>query len=616
MSHPSAYLEKPAQAYSQKLSTSNDINYTQHMWKGGYSDTAQQRLLAESVQPHLGVENPKAGIVKQRGMMPAYNIKQEHMSPVSASGVYKHSFGSDVSAQMEQRSQYQSPSPHIVHSSTPHKGELMATSRPRPVKHTRVPGTPLPSETHSTTISQQSERSIIKGTSGAYSINGIQDPSNFRDTKKQISSPENIVKHSSECYKSCDGHDVSISSQKTSVLDVYSKQLQLQKQNLAEQEKRKKKEQDDSLNDNRLVTQLFRGLIKQVDSPLPGKRKFDDGAKVSREVIKTSSPVSQPEAVVERLSSPLSISIPNASTRCRQEEKPESKPRPFSKKQLIMNAVNRDEDLRKIVSNMEKPKTVIFSNPDLKRSQTTSPVGPESPKMPTLSPQQKLQPSMSHQGTEPPTLHIDGSDKQDAILRMGPSISYYQDKRPRLLSSLPRKPQPVVEDEEEDDDSGEIQNEVSIQDNSVFAKRPFLHYKKIPIANVAPMIHENSLEGQKETAPCSSDRSIGQKRKLDETFDKHITSSIKTYLNESNDTPLILSAENKSVLDKIKCEDEEPLVKSRRLSDSDCLIKSTASCDRNYKPLKVERRHKSLIQESSSSRRVKHDVVNMQFFKI
>lgn len=607
MSNPSAYLEKPAQAYSQKLSTSNDVNYTQHMWKGGYSDTAQQHLIAESAQPHLSVENPKASIVKQRGMMPAFNMKQEHMSPVSASGVYKHPFGSDVPAHLEQRPQYHSPSPHIVHSSTPHKGELMASSRPRPVKHTRVSGTPLPKETHSTTMSQQSERSIMKGTSGAYCINGVQDPSTLRDTKKQFSSPENINKHSSECYKSCDGHDVLISSQKTSVLDVYSKQLQIQKQTLAEQEKRKKKEQDDSLNDNRLVTQLFRGLIKQGESPLPSARKFDDGVKVPREVTKTSSPVSQPEAVVERLSSPLSISIPNASTRCKPEEKPESKPRPFSKKQLIMNAVNRDEDLRKIVSNMEKPKTVIFSNPDLKRSQTTSPVGPESPKMPTLSPQQKLQPSLSHQGTEPPTLHIDGSDKQDAILRTGPSISYYQDKRPRLLSSLPRKPQPVVEDEEED----EIQNEVSIQDNSVFAKRPFLHYKKIPIANVAPMIHENSLEGQKETAPCSSDQSIGQKRKLDETFDKHITSSIKTYLNESNDTPLILSAENKSLLGKIKYEDEEPLVKSRRLSDSDCLIKSTASCDRNYKPLKVERRHKSLIQESSSSRRIKHDVVTI-----
>lgn len=605
MSHPSAYLEKPVQAYSQKLSSGNDVNYTQHMWKGGYSETAQQRLFAESAQPHLSVENPKANIVKNRNLMPTYNIKQEHMSPVSASGMYKNPFGSDVPGQMEQRPQYQSPSPHIVHSSNPHKGELMASTRPRPVKHTRVSGTPLPSETQSTAMSQQPERSIIKGTSGAYCINGIQDPSTFCETKKKFSPPGNIVKHGSECYKSCDGHDVPVSSQKASVLDVYSKQLQ--KQNLAEQEKRRKKEQDDSFNDNRLVTQLFRGLIKQRESPVPDKRKFDDGSKVPREVIKTSAAVVQPEAVVERLSSPLSISIPNGSSRIGPEEKPESKPRPFSKKQLIMNAVNRDEDLRKIVSNMEKPKTVIFSNPDLKRSQTTSPVGPESPKMPTLSPQQKLQPSLSHQGTEPPTLHIDGSDKQEAILRTGPAISYYQDKRPRLLSSLPRKPQPVVEDEEEDEDSGEIQNEVSIQDNSVFAKRPFLHYKKIPIANVAPMIHENSLEGQKETPPSSSDRStcVGQKRKLDETFDKHITSSIKTYLNESNDTPIIFSGENKSLLEKIKCEDEGPLVKSRRLSDSDCLIKSTASCDQNYKPLKVERRHKSLIQESSTSRRIK-----------
>ncbi|XP_062588811.1 uncharacterized protein LOC134250466 [Saccostrea cucullata] len=603
MSHPTPFLERPAQAYLQKPSLNNDVNYNQQLWKSGFSESAQQRMIAETAQQQHGVDGPHViNIGKHRNPMASYNatIKQEHPDLLPASG-YKKPLGNEMPIQMDQRHPYLSQASQIQHSSNALK-DVMMTGNPHQMKGLRNSCSRASSEIQ---MPHQSERSIMKGTSGVYGLNGLQKSALYKVSSKQFETHEGITKHSSECQKSCDGHEVPVSSHKSSRVDQYSKQRQINK--VQREEPVKKKESDDSLNDNRLVTQLFRGIITHGGGNLLNETlKQREETKVPREDTKAQESSGSKTDVVERLSSPLSISIPNTSNSCKTEEKLESKPRPFSKKQLIMNAVNRDEDLRKIVSNSEKPKTVIFSNPDIKRSQTTSPIGPESPKMPTLSPQQKLQPScLSHQVTEPPTLDIDGSEKHDSYGRSG-TASYCQDKkRIRLLSSLPKKTQPVIEDEEEEEESGETQNEVSIHANSVFANRPFLHYKKIPIANVAPMVHENSTEEQKDTPPITSNGNTGQKRKLDETFDKHITSSIKTYLNENSETAVNFSRENEtdfSVIDVIK--EREQIVKGRRLSDSECVLKSSDGCDQDYKPLKIERRHKSLIQESSSSGRI------------
>lgn len=195
---------------------------------------------------------------------------------------------------------------------------------------------------------------------------------------------------------------------------------------------------------------------------------------------------------------PLAISIPLSSESMKtndvSRDSKESRPRPFSKKHIIMSAINRDEGLKNIL-NSDTPKTNFSPSPNTKPSllaQDSFPSCPESPKMPTLSPQQKLplqNAGPSLQGNDPPTLDI--ASKQDPFVKIPAKKAYFQDKRPRLLSSLPRKCEPESDYEDADDDADNEKETISHESSIVFHKRPAVHYKKIPIANVAPMVHGN-----------------------------------------------------------------------------------------------------------------------------
>ncbi|KAK3094327.1 hypothetical protein FSP39_000353 [Pinctada imbricata] len=201
---------------------------------------------------------------------------------------------------------------------------------------------------------------------------------------------------------------------------------------------------------------------------------------------------------------PLAISIPltseSAKTTDVTKDSKESRPRPFSKKHIIMSAINRDEGLKNIL-NSDTPKTNFSPSANTKISllpHDSSPCCPESPKMPTLSPQQKLplqNAGPSQQGSDPPTLDI--ASKQDSFVKIPAKKAYFQDKRPRLLSSLPRKNEPDSEDEDADDDLDKDQDTINHENSIVFPKRQAVHYKKIPIANVAPMVH-GSVSSEKD----------------------------------------------------------------------------------------------------------------------
>ena len=183
---------------------------------------------------------------------------------------------------------------------------------------------------------------------------------------------------------------------------------------------------------------------------------------------------------------PLEIAFPTAKT---LESKTESKPKPFSKKHIIMNAFRNDESMKHILEEQkvvkplqtaESARNTVIAQDKVVRSQDSGVfISPESPKMPTLSPQQKLPaPKVSPLMVEPPTLDLASSQGN---------------RRRQNKVSPSRKTQ--LKHAFEGGQHNEKQD-YSIQPHSSFPQRPKLPYKKIPIANVAPMIHSkcNSTE--------------------------------------------------------------------------------------------------------------------------
>lgn len=179
-----------------------------------------------------------------------------------------------------------------------------------------------------------------------------------------------------------------------------------------------------------------------------------------------------------QLNNPLEIAIPTSK---HLETTTESKPKPFSKKHIIMNAFMNDESMKHILE--EQPPVKAPQTKELQRNASipqdkigrsqdyVSFISPESPKMPTLSPQQKLPaPKVSPLMVEPPTLDLAASQGH---------------RRKHNKVSPNRKPQQKqsIEGEHNND-----KQDYSIQPQSSFPHRP-MPYKKIPIANVAPMIH-------------------------------------------------------------------------------------------------------------------------------
>ncbi|XP_076096325.1 uncharacterized protein LOC143067152 [Mytilus galloprovincialis] len=204
--------------------------------------------------------------------------------------------------------------------------------------------------------------------------------------------------------------------------------------------------------------------------------------------------------------SPLEIAIPKTA-----EIKSENRPKPFSKKDIIMNAFRNDESMKHILEERKPPpppihlseqssihpseKTSIMSlhppeqsskhPPEPTRSTTF--ISPESPKMPTLSPQQKLPaPKVSPLMGEPPTLDIAAS----------------QGNRRKQNKVSPNRKMQLKHSSEKLSNHNEKQD-YSIQPHSSFPQRPKQPYKRIPVANVAPMVHGRCNSPKDKIIPMS-----------------------------------------------------------------------------------------------------------------
>lgn len=183
-------------------------------------------------------------------------------------------------------------------------------------------------------------------------------------------------------------------------------------------------------------------------------------------------------APTQEVNNPLEISIPLSNA---TETKTDHKPKPFSKKHIIMNAFRNDESMKHILDEPRAPPPVPQSdahqikNPgNVPRSQENAVfISPESPKMPTLSPQQKLPaPKVSPLMREPPTLDIASSQGNKRKQRISPN------NKIQIKNTFEEPANPTNQ-----------KQDYSIQPQSSFPQRPKTSYKKIPVANVAPMVH-------------------------------------------------------------------------------------------------------------------------------
>lgn len=213
------------------------------------------------------------------------------------------------------------------------------------------------------------------------------------------------------------------------------------------------------------------------------------------------------EPEVESYTYPLTIAIPGSvasssnppkqpitSKDCKVPEPVVKAPRPYSKKQIIMNAVNNDECLKKIVNTVTppRPKAVPSVPSDhLSQFKNSSPTFPESPKMPTLSPQQKFSPAMvSPLIGDPPTLDLLDMSSQRMRIEQGCKLPMM---RKYSIGFLPEK---MENRSEEGSSSVEGDNRPCRPDYS-FSKWSSSYNKNIPVANVSPMVHGHSTTSSK-----------------------------------------------------------------------------------------------------------------------
>lgn len=194
--------------------------------------------------------------------------------------------------------------------------------------------------------------------------------------------------------------------------------------------------------------------------------------------------------------SPLEIAIPKTA-----ENKSENRPKPFSKKHIIMNAFRNDESMKHILEEQKPQPSIhpseqpVIQPPEPIRSTTF--ISPGSPKMPTLSPQQKLPaPKVSPLMGEPPTLDIASS----------------QGNRRKQNKVSPNRKMQIKHSSEKPTNHNEKQD-YSIQPQSSFPQRPKLPYKRIPVANVAPMVHGRCNSPKDKNIPMSEKGTANQDSK-------------------------------------------------------------------------------------------------------
>lgn len=177
---------------------------------------------------------------------------------------------------------------------------------------------------------------------------------------------------------------------------------------------------------------------------------------------------------VQKIDNTLEIFIPTSTA---PENKIDQKPKPFARKHIIMNAFRNDESMKNILNeplaSLPAPVSEAVKNPNnvLRSQENVIFISPESPKMPTLSPQQKLPaPKVSPLMREPPTLDIASSQGNKRKQKVSPnSIQKHTF--------------------EEQVNQSDYKQDYSIQPQSSFPQRQKTSYKRIPVANVAPMVH-------------------------------------------------------------------------------------------------------------------------------
>ncbi|XP_033759753.1 nucleolar protein dao-5-like [Pecten maximus] len=443
-------------------------------------------------------------------LTPTTHTFTEPHSPAGNGQIYSHE-SSPGGLSRGSPSSYRGHSPsaqrqHSVHSKTGSRGSSPSGGRNMYLSHSLSPLVHSAMSSPVVPMSRAIERSIIKGTSGVCKVSssdnqGVHSNSNVCDSK--IGLQNSVLKHSpaqrtvtdripsnSVTAKPSDSIDPIICIKEEKPFSV-PKQVPVHK------------------------------AVFNSEKTLPGDIKSEKENKIQTVESNGNDIRKTEEPEIERYTCPLTIAIPGsaAATSVNQsshaiakESKPSETvvvkaPRPYSKKQIIMNAVNNDECLKKIVNTVStpRPKPVQYSTSDphhLNQNclQNPSPTFPESPKMPTLSPQQKLSPAMvSPLIGDPPTLDPPDVSSQRMRHDQGSKISML---RKFSVSGLSDKSDSRSEENNSDGDIRPCRSDHSTMGGNSFSKWT-CYSKNIPVANVSPMVHGHNTAPPKPKSDVS-----------------------------------------------------------------------------------------------------------------
>ncbi|XP_046562825.1 uncharacterized protein LOC124271708 isoform X2 [Haliotis rubra] len=210
---------------------------------------------------------------------------------------------------------------------------------------------------------------------------------------------------------------------------------------------------------------------------------------------------------------PLTIAIPTSTSNSDQSQKPAPKsvPRPgphkiLSKKHRILNAFGQDEDQKRVATHVPSsiPHHVHRTMDGVFKMPTISPSSPASPKMPILSPHDKIPPpedaSLHNEPPQldPPATPVKNRLVPGAVGVRGENIQRAQqgDKAVKEKDGskiLLKPPAPPSAEATADGQvrPGEKYVRPEIMRRNSLPERPSMYQKNIPVANVAPFVHSN-----------------------------------------------------------------------------------------------------------------------------
>ncbi|XP_069103411.1 uncharacterized protein [Argopecten irradians] len=495
-----------------------------------YSDRAKQHRAMMATDPSRRLEQSSGFSSLQT---PTTHTFTEPHSPAGNGQVYSRESSPGIMSRGSPSS-YRGHSPsalrqHPPHSKSGSRGSSPSGGRSMYLSHSLSPLVHSAMSSPVIPLSRAAERSIIKGTSGVCKVPSndnqyIHSNSNVCDSNLGNKPPhrpvtDHVVPSGGVLKKPSDPVDPVVCIKQETPFSV-PKQLPVHR------------------------TSFNSEKILQSDI------KTEKENRVKTEVTNGHDVRKPEEAEIDRYACPLTIAIPGSasttsnsvsqSSQVTTKEVPPPEPvivvkapRPYSKKQIIMNAVNNDECLKKIVSTVStpRPKPVQYPSSDhLNQSsiQNPSPTFPESPKMPTLSPQQKLSPAIAPPLTgEPPTLEPPDASSQRMRLDQSSKISMI---RRFSVGGLIDKLDSHSEENHGDGENRPGRPDHAIMGGNSFSKWTSGYSKNIPVANVSPMVHGNNTSQPKhksesaescDRTKCENESSKSDNRKpssVAETF--------------------------------------------------------------------------------------------------